>query len=839
MPCIKNAKLRHIVIGLLVLGLLQPPAAPLLVAVESFSFSSRSIFLTTNNKEHSTRQPFSFSSQSNQNCGHLGTKSSIILKAAESPSPAGTLEDAADVDAPVNGATQPLESSESSSLTVNGNGNDGTEGHQISTNTAKNDVEASKMSTTSSDKSTILTSTTSSSSESENDDDDDDAFEAVCALATLCLLESDRSTNQDNGSKTPHNWIDGRASSLLQTALNHLEVKLPHQRQNLDRDDAATWLKWLKAIPSPVVVDLTSELSRIANTALHNNAYGKSLSPVEQQSLLRRLDCKLYLFPSGAALQQPIHSPGSSLVYGKLLYGGVRRFRLLSSRQSSGGNAGRANRVQRRGSERTALKSSPKDRIPAWVQYGGADRNYEAVDMGAAAVLELSLLPTIITNTFSSNGNGAAGNNDNHQKVTDDMSISQFGWDPHNMFHFASDADDEDDSNGNVNNNNNQQQDEIVVDLSLNGRDRNEAFESSFKSRVGGLSKEIDAIVRRVLDGRVIRPADETVAGESTNDAGYDLNQAAREAEALRELGLFPVKGLLLYGPPGCGKTQLAREISRALRARAPKIVAAPELLDRWVGGSEKLVRELFGDAEAELAACGGDSSKSALHVVVIDEIDAVFRKRSSNADDSGEATRSSTVNQILSKLDGVSQISNILLIGMTNRRELLDDALLRPGRLEVQIEIPLPSMDGRREILQIHFAQLRYNGRLSRPLCQAMDGVMAGETEERASSNNNDNGKGGSTLSSSKKRKRDAVKHAWNRAARIVPLRFKIRHGERFVDLAADKYTAGYSGADLAGLVRCAGSIALGRARQNGNGVEGLLITLEDVLLALEEVKN
>jgi ATP-dependent 26S proteasome regulatory subunit len=175
----------------------------------------------------------------------------------------------------------------------------------------------------------------------------------------------------------------------------------------------------------------------------------------------------------------------------------------------------------------------------------------------------------------------------------------------------------------------------------------------------------------------------------------------------------------------------------------------------------------------------------------------------------------------------------------MTNRRELLDDALLRPGRLEVQIEIPLPSMDGRREILQIHFALLRYNGRLSRPLCQAMDGVMAGETEERASSNNNDNGKGGSTLSSSKKRKRDAVKHAWNRAARIVPLRFKIRHGERFVDLAADKYTAGYSGADLAGLVRCAGSIALGRARQNGNGVEGLLIALEDVLLALEEVKN
>jgi vesicle-fusing ATPase len=82
----------------------------------------------------------------------------------------------------------------------------------------------------------------------------------------------------------------------------------------------------------------------------------------------------------------------------------------------------------------------------------------------------------------------------------------------------------------------------------------------------------------------------------------------------------------------------------------------------RWVGGSEKLVRGLFADAEAELAACGGDASKSALHVVVIDEIDAVFRRRSS-AEDSGEATRSSVVNQILSKLDGVNAIPNLLLV--------------------------------------------------------------------------------------------------------------------------------------------------------------------------------
>ena len=121
----------------------------------------------------------------------------------------------------------------------------------------------------------------------------------------------------------------------------------------------------------------------------------------------------------------------------------------------------------------------------------------------------------------------------------------------------------------------------------------------------------------------------------------------------------------------------------------------APELLDRWVGGSERLVRELFQDAEAELASVNGDASRSALHVIVIDEIDAVFRKRSS-AEDSGEATRSSTVNQILSKLDGVKAISNVLVIGMTNRKDMIDEAIMRPGRLEVHVEIGLPDEAGR-----------------------------------------------------------------------------------------------------------------------------------------------
>jgi len=245
------------------------------------------------------------------------------------------------------------------------------------------------------------------------------------------------------------------------------------------------------------------------------------------------------------------------------------------------------------------------------------------------------------------------------------------------------------------------------------------------------------------------------------------------------------------------------------------------------------LVRELFHDAEAELASVNGDSGRSALHVIVIDEIDAVFRKRSS-AEDSGEATRSSTVNQILAKLDGVDAIPNVLLIGMTNRRELLDSALLRPGRLEVQIEIPLPDREGRREILQIHFGALRDRGRLSRPLCSAIDGVYdEGISEETGATTPARLVDESLTSDPNRGRKRRALKQATNN---IIDY---LSPGKKAVfDLTDDSVTDGFSGADLEGLVRCAGSIALSRARKEGAGVEALLITLDDVKQALTEVK-
>jgi vesicle-fusing ATPase len=573
----------------------------------------------------------------------------------------------------------------------------------------------------------------------------------------------------------------------------------------LDRDEASAWIRWMKSSPTPLFVDLSGDLRKLANSTISDANF--DLIQYGREEFVSRLGCRIILLPSGTSLSSPLLEPPASMIYGKLLYGGMTRYRRLISSNSR--------RPPRKAGERTDIKVTAADNIPAWIQYGGAERMYEAVDMGPAAVFEMILLPR--GQSFPEKTTGA------------DMVVHNLLWKPQDIFGIIEDT--------NANSNTPAITDQIdfvkgYTPMSQSGKNRNDAFESDFKTSVGGLQKQIDAIVRRVLDGRVLRPVQEDDNAVKQDETATALAAAALEAEELGVLGLTPVRGLLLYGPPGTGKTLLARQISRALRARTPKIVSAPELLDRWVGGSEKLVRGLFAEAEAELAAYNGDATKSALHVVVIDEIDAVFRRRSAG-EDSGETTRASVVNQILAKLDGINQISNILVIGMTNRRELLDEALLRPGRLEVQVEVPLPDQDGRREILQIHFDALRKKGRLSRPLCCAIDGVpyMSSRSRDEAlliSSNESSD-----ITDERRQRKRDAFKRVVGRTWSEVSSAVRPAY-----DLSADSITGGFSGADIAGLVRCAGSLALSRARKDGNGVDGLLITFEDVKQALQEVK-
>jgi len=195
------------------------------------------------------------------------------------------------------------------------------------------------------------------------------------------------------------------------------------------------------------------------------------------------------------------------------------------------------------------------------------------------------------------------------------------------------------------------------------------------KMGIGGLDTEFNAIFRRAFASRVFPP------------------------EIMDQLGCKHVKGILLFGPPGTGKTLMARQIGQMLNSREPKIVNGPQILDKYVGESEANIRRLFEDAEEEEKRLGPNSG---LHIIIFDEIDAICKARGSSGGESS-GVNDTVVNQLLSKIDGVDQLNNILVIGMTNRRDMMDDALLRPGRLEVQIEIGLPKEKGRTQILHIH----------------------------------------------------------------------------------------------------------------------------------------
>lgn len=203
---------------------------------------------------------------------------------------------------------------------------------------------------------------------------------------------------------------------------------------------------------------------------------------------------------------------------------------------------------------------------------------------------------------------------------------------------------------------------------------------------IGGLDDEFSVIFRRAFASRIFPP------------------------NLIEQLGIMHVKGILLYGPPGTGKTLIARQIGKMLQAREPKVINGPEILNKYVGQSEENVRKMFADAEKEYKEKGDESE---LHVIIFDELDAVCKQRGSGAG-GGTGVGDSVVNQLLSKLDGVDQLNNILLIGMTNRKDMIDDALLRPGRLEVQVEISLPDEKGRGQILKIHTSKMRENGRIA-----------------------------------------------------------------------------------------------------------------------------
>ncbi len=168
-----------------------------------------------------------------------------------------------------------------------------------------------------------------------------------------------------------------------------------------------------------------------------------------------------------------------------------------------------------------------------------------------------------------------------------------------------------------------------------------------------------------------------------------------------REHGLKPPKGILLYGPPGCGKTLIAKAVANSLAARAAERsgseqvrsyflnIKGPELLDKYVGETERHIRLIFARAREK-------ASDGSPVVVFFDEMESLFRTRGTGVSSDVETT---IVPQLLSEIDGVEKLENVIVIGASNREDMIDPAILRPGRLDVKIKIQRPDAEGAAEI--------------------------------------------------------------------------------------------------------------------------------------------
>jgi len=162
-----------------------------------------------------------------------------------------------------------------------------------------------------------------------------------------------------------------------------------------------------------------------------------------------------------------------------------------------------------------------------------------------------------------------------------------------------------------------------------------------------------------------------------------------KEPDAFRRLGIRPAKGFLLYGPPGTGKTLLAKAVAREAQANFIATKSS-DLLSKWYGESEQQIARLFGRAR-QVAPC----------VIFIDELDSLVPARGGGMGEPQVTER--VVNTILSEMDGLEELQSVVVIGATNRPNLVDPALLRPGRFDELIYVPVPDQAGRRRILAIH----------------------------------------------------------------------------------------------------------------------------------------
>jgi transitional endoplasmic reticulum ATPase len=204
----------------------------------------------------------------------------------------------------------------------------------------------------------------------------------------------------------------------------------------------------------------------------------------------------------------------------------------------------------------------------------------------------------------------------------------------------------------------------------------------------------------REVEPSAVREVFVEVPNVTWNDVGGldDIKQRLREAvewplkhaEMFEAFRVAPPKGALLCGPPGCGKTLLAKALATETGVNFISI-KGPELLSMYVGESERGLRDVFRKAR-QAAPC----------IIFFDEIDALASTRSRSGEDSA-GVGSRVLSQLLTELDGIEELKGVLVLAATNRVDLLDAALLRPGRFDIQVEIPLPDRSSLERIYQVH----------------------------------------------------------------------------------------------------------------------------------------
>merc|ERR1711871_1365864 len=219
---------------------------------------------------------------------------------------------------------------------------------------------------------------------------------------------------------------------------------------------------------------------------------------------------------------------------------------------------------------------------------------------------------------------------------------------------------------------------EVMAQMAVTQRHFDFAIEAGNPSALREMTVEVPNVSWADIGGL------EKVKAELRETIQYPLEYP----EQFEKFGMTPSKGILFYGPPGCGKTLLAKAVANECQANFISI-KGPELLTMWFGESEANVREVFEKAR-QAAPC----------VLFFDELDSIAQQRGNSSGDGGGAG-DRVMNQLLTEMDGMGGKKNVFIIGATNRPDIIDTALMRPGRLDQLMFVPMPDYDSRLSILR------------------------------------------------------------------------------------------------------------------------------------------